>query len=124
MPSIAHEAAVELLRRNPALAAALLASAGVQVPAGSTAVLADSNLSVPEPTELRADVVTVHQGGSQKIVIVTEIQKDPPDGAKLRAWIAYLALAQVEHKCDAALVVIALREQTARSARSWPFSRY
>jgi hypothetical protein len=33
MPSIAHEAAVELLRRNPQLAAALLASAGVQVPA-------------------------------------------------------------------------------------------
>jgi hypothetical protein len=116
MPSIVHEAAVELLRRNPQLAAALLASAGVQVPAGAAAVLADSNLSVPEPTELRADVVTVHQGGGQKVVIVTEIQKDPPDGTKRRAWIAYLALAQVEHRCDAALVVIALSGRTARAS--------
>ncbi|MGH3260282.1 MAG: hypothetical protein ACRDOU_33595 [Streptosporangiaceae bacterium] len=48
-------------------------------------------------------------------VIVTEVQKDPPDGDKRRAWVAYLALAQVEHKCDAALVVIALRERTARA---------
>ena len=115
MPSIAHEAAVELLRRNPQLAAALLASAGVRVPAGAAAVLADSNLSVPEPTELRADVVTVHQGAAGKIV-VTEVQKDPPDGDKRRAWVAYLALAQVEHKCDAALVVIALRERIARAS--------
>ena len=116
MPSIAHEAAVELLRRNPQLAAALLASAGVAVPTGAAAALADSNLSVPEPTELRADVVTVHQGAGRKIVIVTEVQKDPPDTGKRRAWVAYLALAQVEHHCDAALVVIALRERTARAS--------
>jgi hypothetical protein len=116
MPSIVHEAAVELLRRNPQLAAALVASAGVQVPAGTAAVLADSNLSVPEPTELRADVVTVHQGAGHKIAIVTEIQKDPPDGAKRRAWVAYLALARVEHRCDAALVVIALSGPTARAS--------
>jgi hypothetical protein len=116
VPSIAHEAAVELLRRNPQLAAALLASAGVAVPAGSAAALADSNLSVPEPTELRADVVTMHQGAGRKVVIVTEVQKDPPDTGKRRAWVAYLALAQVEHKCDAALVVIALRERTARAS--------
>lgn len=77
---------MELLRRNPQLAAALLASAGVRVPAGAGAVLADSNLSVPEPTELRADVVTVHEGVGRKIVIVTEVQKDPPDGDKHRAW--------------------------------------
>ncbi len=116
MPSIAHEAVVELLRRNPQLAAALLASAGVQVPAGAVAVLADSNLSVPEPTELRADIVTVHQGAGQKIAIVTEIQKDPPDSAKRRAWVAYLALARVEHRCDAALVIIALSERTAKAS--------
>lgn len=116
MPSIAHEAAVELLRRNPRLAAALLASAGVQVPATATAVLADSNLSVPEPTELRADVVTVHQGAGRKIAVVTEVQKDPPDGVKRRAWVAYLALAQVEHGCDAALVVIALSGRTASAS--------
>jgi hypothetical protein len=79
MPSIAHEAAVELLHRNPQLAATLLASAGVRIPAEATAILADSNLSVPEPTELRADVVTVHDGLDGRLAIVTEVQKDPPD---------------------------------------------
>ncbi len=116
MPSIVHEAAVELLRQNPKLAAALLASAGIPVPPEAAAALADSNLSVPEPTELRADVVTVHEGSGRKIVIVTEVQKDPPDLDKRRAWLAYLALAHVEHKCDAALVVIALRARTARAS--------
>jgi hypothetical protein len=116
VPSIAHEAAVELLRRNPQLAAALLASAGVRVPAGATAMLADSNLSVPAPTELRADVVTVHEAVGRKLVIVTEVQKDPPDAGKRRAWVAYAALAHVEHQCDAALVVIALGERTARAS--------
>jgi hypothetical protein len=116
VPSIAHEAAVELLHRNPALAATLLASAGVRIPAEATAVLADSNLSVPEPTELRADVVTVHDGLDGRLAIVTEVQKDPPDVGKRRAWVAYVALAQVEHKCDAALIVIALRERTAHAS--------
>ncbi len=69
---------MELLRRNPQLAAALLASAGVRVPAGAGAVLADRNLSVPEPTELRADVVTVHEGVGPKIVIVTESRRIRP----------------------------------------------
>jgi hypothetical protein len=116
VPSIAHEATVELLRRNPQLAAALLASAGVQIPAGASAVLADSNLSVPAPTELRADVLTVHEGVGGKLVIVTEVQKDPPGAGKRRAWVAYTALAHVEHQCDAALVVIALRPGTARAS--------
>ena len=39
-------------------------------------MLADSNLSVPEPTELRADVVTAYQGADRKIV--TEVRKDAP----------------------------------------------
>ena len=116
MPGIEHEAAVELLRRNPELAAALLASVGVQIPAGATAVMADSNLSVPEPTELRADLVTLHQGTGGKLAIVTEVQTDPPSKKKRRAWPAYVAVAQVEHECDAVLIVIALRPGTARSS--------
>jgi hypothetical protein len=116
VPSIEHEAAVELLHRNPRLAAALLSGSGVWVQDEATAVLADSNLSVPEPTELRADVVTVHDSTTGRLAIVTEIQKNPPDKDKRRAWVAYVALAQVEHKCDAVLVVVALRPGTARAS--------
>jgi hypothetical protein len=77
-----------------------------------------ANLAVAEPTELRADLVTVHEGSSSKLAVITEVQKDPPDAKKRRAWVAYVAVAQVEHECGAALVVIALRKDTARrSAR-------
>jgi hypothetical protein len=116
MPGIEHEAAVELLRRNPQLAVALLASAGVGVPAGAAAVMADSNLSVSEPTELRADLVTLHPGTDRRLAVVTEVQRDPPDKKKRRAWPAYVAVAQVEHECDAVLIVIALRPGTARAS--------
>lgn len=116
MPGLEHEAAVELLRRNPELTAALLAGAGLPVPAGAVAVVADSNLSPPEPTELRADLVTLHRGATGKLAVVTEVQKDPPDKKKRRAWPAYVAVARVEHECDAALVVIGLRADTARAS--------
>jgi hypothetical protein len=115
MPGFEHEAAVELLRRNPQLSAILLTCAGVQMPAGSAAVMADSNLSVPEPTELRADLVTLHEGTDGKLAVVTEVQTDPPGKKKRRAWPAYVAVAQVEHECDAVLIVIALRPGTARA---------
>lgn len=115
MPGIEHEAAVELLRRNPHLSASLLTSAGVQVPTGATAVMADSNLSVPEPTELRADLVTLYEGTDGRLAVVTEVQTDPPSKKKRRAWPAYVAVAQVEHECDAVLIVIALRPGTARA---------
>lgn len=116
MPGIEHEAAVELFRRDPELAVTLLASAGVPVSATAVAVVADSNLSVPAPTELRADVVTLHRSPGGKLAIVTEIQKNPPDTSKRRAWPAYVAVAQAEHQCDAVLLVIALRPGTARAA--------
>jgi hypothetical protein len=116
MPGMEHEAAVELIRRNPGLPAVLLSSAGGQVPAAGVPVAADSNLSVPHPTELRADLVTVYQGASGKLAIITEVQKDPPDQKKRRAWPAYVAVARVEHECDAALLVIALRPDTARAS--------
>jgi len=61
-------------------------------------------------------VVTVHDSSTGRLAIVTEIQRNPPDKDKRRAWVAYVALAQVEHKCDAALVVVALRPGTARAS--------
>jgi hypothetical protein len=115
MPGMEHEAAVELIRRNPRLPAVLLASAGAEVPAEGVPAAADSNLSLPHPTELRADLVTVYEGADTKLAVITEVQKDPPDQQKRRAWPAYVTVARVEHACDAALLVIALRPDTARA---------
>jgi len=45
MPGIAHEGPIELLRRNPRLAAALLEGTGVPVPTGTSAAMATGELA-------------------------------------------------------------------------------
>jgi hypothetical protein len=53
MPTIPHEAPLELLRHNPQLAVVLLRGLGIAVPAGATAQMAPSDLSASVPAELR-----------------------------------------------------------------------
>jgi hypothetical protein len=114
MPSVKHEAIVQLLHRNPRLAACLLDCMGYPVPAGPVA-LADSNLPHPEPKELRSDVVvTVRSGGRAVLAIVAEPQTSMPGRKKRRAWLAYLAVAGIAHDCDAVLMPIAADPGIAR----------
>lgn len=117
MPSVEHEAVVELLHHNPQLAGLLLASAGVEVPSGATAAIVDSNLSARKPVALAAEAVTLLTAPGRKLAVVTEVQKYRPKRSKRRAWPAYVSIAQVEYDCDAMLVVIALRPDTARASR-------
>ena len=126
MPGIAHEAPIELLRRNPVLAAALLHGSGVPVPAGGTAVMAAGDVSSALPAELRADAVillgipdTVQDRPSERasrLAVVVESQTSP-DANKRRVWPAYLALARAQHDCPAVLVVICPSLATGRWAR-------
>ncbi len=122
MPSIAHEAPIELLRRNPLLAAALLHGSGVPVPAGGTAVMVAGDLSSALPAELRADAVIVLGGDrprarpGTRLAVVVESQT-APDAGKRRVWPAYLALARAQHDCPAVLVVICPSPATGRWAR-------
>jgi hypothetical protein len=118
MPSVQHEAVVELLHRNPQLAAALLAHAGVSFPSGASAVIADSNLSARRPLAFAAENVIVFTSTAGKVVAIAEVQKDPPRPWKLRDWPAYLAIAGREHQCDAILLVIALSRRAARASRT------
>jgi hypothetical protein len=115
IPSVLHEAPLELLRRNPLLAATLASAAGIDIPAGATAEMADSNLTSCLPTELRADAVTVIRAQGTKLAVVTEVQRTRPNRAKRRAWAAYVSLASVEHQCEALLVVIAARRDIAHA---------
>lgn len=117
MPSVQHEAVVELLHRNLQLAGVLLASAGIRLPARATAVVADSNLSARRPLAFAAEHVIVFTGQTGKVAVVAEVQKDPPRPWKLRDWPAYLSIAGREHQCEAVLLVIALRAETARASR-------
>ncbi|WP_405166202.1 DUF4351 domain-containing protein [Nocardia sp. NBC_01499] len=117
MPSIRHEAPLELLRHNPLLAAALLAGTGIELADDTRATITDSNLSTCDPPEYHADAVTLLEGTHGKLVVVTESQSAPPKRGKRRAWPAYVAIAQSQHNCDAVLVVIASTRATARACR-------
>ena len=136
MPGIMHEAPIELLRRNPLLAAALLHGSEVAVPDSRTAVMVAGDLSSALPAELRADAVilldgpqprpdaadtsTAGAGGPSgrrpRLAVVVESQMSP-DGGKRRVWPAYLALARAQHDCPAVLVVICPSRPTGRWAR-------
>ncbi|ASF12370.1 hypothetical protein NBRGN_046_00210 [Nocardia brasiliensis NBRC 14402] len=117
MPSLRHEAPLELLRHNPLLAAALLAGTGIPLAADTRATITDSNLSTCEPPEYLADAVTLLEGAHGKLAVITESQSAPPKRRKRRAWPAYVAVAQAQHKCDAVLVVITDSPATARACR-------
>ena len=123
MPGIVHEAPIELLRRNPMLAVALLHDTEVVVPASASAVMAAGDLSSALPSELRADAVivlggrgVVPGGREGKLAVVVEVQISPDEG-KRRVWPAYLALARAQHDCPAVLMVICPGRATGRWAR-------
>lgn len=116
MPGISHEAPIELLRRSPLLAAALLDGTGVLVPADASAVMAAGEVTSPLPAELRADAVIVLAGQDAKLAVVVEVQMSPRKD-KRRVWPAYLALARAQHDCPTVLLVICPDRATGRWAR-------
>ncbi len=116
MPSIEHEAAVQILHADPQLAALLLGSCGVPLPSGAVAVTADSNLSDRDPTDLRSDNVLIFEGIGGKVAVIAEVQKDKRDAGRMRSWPAYVCNARAEHDCDAILLVLALSARAAQES--------
>jgi hypothetical protein len=105
MPGVRHEGPIELLRRNPLLAGALLQGSAVPVPDGAAATVAAADLSSARPAELRADALVLLEGPSGKLAVLVESQTSP-DSDKRWVWPAYLALARAEHRCPAVLIVV------------------
>jgi hypothetical protein len=119
MPSLLHEAPLELLRRNPRLAGALLSGVpGVAVPEGGTAALAPGEVTASLPVELRADAVVLLRGMADKLAVVVEVQTSAGDlKGKRRVWPAYLTQARAQHDCPAVLMVFCRDRAIARSCR-------
>jgi hypothetical protein len=105
MPSIAHEAPLELLRGEPRLATVLVEALGVAVPPGAGARLVPADLTIPVPAELRADAVILLESDGGKLAVITEVQLRWDQDKEL-TWPAYLTQVRAAHHCDVVLLVI------------------
>jgi hypothetical protein len=119
MPGPKHEAIVHVINNEPQLVGMLLRGLGVRLPAGATAVMADTNLSVRDPDqnqELIADTVVVFEGPDGKVAVIAEVQKDPPRGTRHFAWPAYACVARYRHRCDVVVLVIGITRAAVRAS--------
>lgn len=119
MPSIDHEAPLELFRQAPTLLPALLREAlGVTLPAFGAVELHDTDLTEVVPRERRADLVAclrAEGGGPVVLGIIVEVQRGlDPD--KRYAWPEYAAGLHARLRCPIALVVLAADAGVARWA--------
>ena len=118
MPSISHEAPLELLRGDPRLAAVLLHGLDIPIPADPGAAMAPSELTASVPTELRADAVVMLSGADgARLAVVVEIQLRY-DSRKRFSWPSYLTQVRAAHRCPAVLLVICLSTATAARCRT------
>ena len=113
MPSLDHDALIELIRSDPSLLRTLLASLGVEI-AGGEAEVCDATLTAPE---LRADlVVAFGNQQSPDVVLIAEIQLSA-DADKRYSMPFYAMSARSRYRCPAIVVVIAIDEAVAAWAR-------
>jgi hypothetical protein len=114
MPSLRHEALLELFRNRPALAAELLRDAlGVELPSYVEARAESAELTQVVPTEYRADLVVLLWEDLPRFAIVVEVQLSP-DEEKKYTWPVYLTHMRAKLKCPTALLVVAPEEGVAR----------
>jgi hypothetical protein len=116
MPSIQHEALVEMFRQHPGLAALVLRDQlGVRLPAYQQVRPEPADLNDTTPTERRADaIVTLLDGtGAPALGVVVEIQLRPAE-EKRRRWPFYLAKLWMRLGCPVMLLVVCADVATAR----------
>lgn len=115
MPSMLHEALLEVFRARPALAAELLRDT-LQLPLPSFTEVRSGPTSISDLRRVqhRADlVVQLTNGGAPVLAIVIEVQLDR-DPEKWFSWPLYVAGLRAKLRCDVCLLVIAPREPIAR----------
>jgi hypothetical protein len=121
MPSVTHEALVELFKNRPTLAAEMLHDAlGHPVPTFTEARVESSDFTEIVPSDRRADVVVVLLVGEQQqpaMAIVVEVQLGV-DPDKPYVWPVYVTQTRARHRCPTRLLVVTIDAAMARwSAR-------
>lgn len=108
MPSLEHEALVDIVRTHPDLVPELLQALGVAVPTYCTISVSEASLDQLTPTEFRADLVVELRDGPDeppRLSVVLEVQLGV-DGDKRFSWPAYLTLARARRRCDTCVLVM------------------
>ncbi|XXT25530.1 hypothetical protein WME94_14615 [Sorangium sp. So ce429] len=117
MPSVTHEALVELFKNRPTLAAEMLQDAlGQPVPAFTEARIVSSDLTEILPSDRRADVIIVLLVGEQQrpaMAIVVEVQLGV-DPDKPYAWPVYVTQTRARHRCPTRLLAVTIDAEIAR----------
>ncbi len=120
MPTLEHNAIVEMFREHPALAPHLLAILfHVDVPPHASASVVESALDQLIPVEFRADLVIELRAvsGGLVLAIVLEVQRDV-DPDKKYAWPVYVTVVRAKKRCETVVLVIAPDSAVATWAAS------
>jgi len=106
MPSLTHDALLQLFRNRPTLAPELLRDVlNTPVPPFEHVRIGDSTLTEVVPTEYRADLVLLLEGAVDEtpaaaIVVEAQLGRDPD---KRWSWPVYLTSLRARLRCDEAL---------------------
>jgi hypothetical protein len=109
MPTLEHNALVEMFRETPELAPHLLATLfHIDVPAHASTKVVESALDQLVPVEFRADLVIELRDakGTVVLAIVLEVQRDE-DPDKKYAWPVYVSVVRARKRCDTVVLVVA-----------------
>jgi hypothetical protein len=109
MPTLQHNAIVEMFRESPELAPHFLAILfHVDVPPHASVSVVESSLDQLIPVEFRADLVIELRAaeGGLVLAIVVEVQRDE-DPDKKYSWPVYVTVVRAKKRCDTIVLVIA-----------------
>jgi hypothetical protein len=109
VPTLEHNAIVEMFRENPELAPHLLALVfHVDVPPHASVAVVESSLDQLIPVEFRADLVLELRdtNGAVVLAVVLEVQRDK-DPDKEYSWPVYVAVVRAKKRCPTVVLVVA-----------------
>jgi len=115
MPSLEHDALVDMFRGNPPLAAHLLESLfHVDLPRYTSVAVAESSLDSLVPVAFQADLVLELRDASTALAmsIILEVQR-AKDPEKKYSWPVYVAVERSKKRSPACVLVIALDADVA-----------
>lgn len=119
MPSIDHEAILELFRARPVLATELMAEAlGVPLPPYTEVVVGESDFTQITPVPYRADLALLLRDGAHNrcgLIVEAQLERDED---KLLTWPYYAIAGRLRWRCETTVLVVTPYAGVARWAAS------